>query len=210
MNVDARCWVWTGTIWVRMAGTAGGQAIVAGDNTPADNVATPTDAIAVQSFGQLYDGATWDLWRGTSVAGAGNVAEQLAPGAEDNTNNIIASVPKPLAVSTYCASLFTQFATDPDVSVKASAGNVFSFYVHNLNAAARYFQLHNKATAPAGADVPLLTFLIPPQSAISFGEEFFGQTGVQFSTGIAYGFSTTEGTYTAGAAADQYAAIRYK
>lgn len=213
MSDNTRNWVWTGTLWIEMAGTATGAVIVSTSGSAAaaaaDNMANPT-ASQILNYAFLYDGTTWDRWRGTSVAGAGNVAEQLAPGAEDNTNGIYATIPKPLAVSTYCATLFSQLGTDPDVSVKASAGNVFSAYCHNLNAAARYLQLHNKASAPANPDVPLLTFLVPAQSAIVIGEEFFGQSGVNFSTGIAYGFSTTELTYTAGAAADQTAHVRYK
>ena len=211
--MDNRNWVFTGTVWVPMLGAASGAVVVSGGASgavaAADDMANPT-AGQFLSYPFLYDGTTWDRWRGTTVAGAGNVAEQLAPGAEDNTNSIYATIPKPLAVSTYCATLFSQFGTDPDVSVKTSAGNVFMFTVHNLNAATRYMQLHNKASAPANPDVPIITIAVPTGATVVLDEAFFGQTGINFSTGIAYGFSTTELTYTAGAAGDQTAFIRYK
>lgn len=193
-----------GRLLVSLSGSSGSGPVLA-----ADNMTNPT-AAQVLNYGFVFDGASWDRWRGTSVAGAGNVAEQLAPVAEDNTNGIYQVLPKPLAVSTYAPTLFTNFGTDPDTSVKASAGNVFSLCVHNLNVAARYAQLHNKASAPAAAEVPLLTFLVPASSMLLLGRDFFGDWGVHFSTGIAFGFSTTEGTYTAGAGADQFTQITYK
>lgn len=128
----------------------------------------------------------------------------------DNTNGVGAMVIKPLAVSTYSPTLFTNFGANATLNVKATPGNVFSLYCDNLNAAVRYLQLHNTATTPAGAAVPLMTFKIPATSTLVLGTEFFSQAGMNFSTGIAFAFSTTEGTYTAGAAADQFTQIQYK
>jgi hypothetical protein len=42
------------------------------------------------------------------------------------------------------------------------------------------------------------------------GSEFFGLAGLHFSTGIAFAFSTTEATYTAGTAAEQMTFVTYK
>lgn len=196
-----------------MAGTAAGAVVVSTSGSApvaaADDMANPT-ASQVLNYPFLFDGTTWDRWRGTAVSGAGNVAEQLAPAAEDNTNGIIAQQWKPLAVSTYTPSLFVDFAANATANVKASLGNVFAIYCHNLNAAVRFLQLHNTATTPGGGAVPRMTFLVPAQSAINLGAEMFTTSGVNFSTGIAFGFSTTEGTYTAGAAADQFTQITYK
>lgn len=136
--------------------------------------------------------------------------EYYAPGAEDNSNNVIATAQKPLAVSTYSYSVFTNFGANATLNVKATPGNVFSVKCHNLNAANRYLQLHNTATTPAGAAVPLLTFLIPANSEVTIGNDFFGQQGLNFTTGIAFAFSTTEGTYTAGTATDQFTQVNYK
>lgn len=136
--------------------------------------------------------------------------EGYAPQYEDNTNGVGAMVVKPLSVSTYSPTLFTNFGANATLNVKATPGNVFSLYCDNLNAAVRYLQLHNTATTPAGAAVPLMTFKIPATSTLVLGTEFFSQAGMNFSTGIAFAFSTTEGTYTAGAAADQFTQIQFK
>lgn len=136
--------------------------------------------------------------------------EGYAPQYEDNTNGVGAMVIKPLAVSTYSPTLFTNFGANATLNVKATPGNVYSLYCDNLNAAVRYLQLHNTATTPAGGAVPLMTFKIPATSTLVLGTDFFTLAGENFSTGIAFAFSTTEGTYTAGAAADQFTQIQYK
>ena len=138
-------------------------------------------------------------------------AEQFAPQAEDNTNGVYAEVIKPLAVATYCPSLFTDFGSDVTKNIKASTGNVFSLYCFNANAATRYIQLHNTATTPGGAAVPLLTFSVPPNGgSLLIDTAFFSLSGVNFSTGIAFAFSTTQGTYTAGSAGDCFITVTYK
>lgn len=129
---------------------------------------------------------------------------------EDETNNLLGILPKPVAVSTYSWSRFVDFGANATANVKASAGNVFSFECHNLNGSARYLQFHNTATTPSAGAVPLYTFLVPAGGAITRDGQFFGQAGANFSTGIAFAFSTTEGTYTAGSAADQFTQIHYK
>lgn len=128
----------------------------------------------------------------------------------DNTNGLFAMAIKPLSVSTYSPTLFTNYGANATLNVKATPGNVFSLYCVNLNAAIRYFQLHNTATTPSASAVPLMTFAIPASGAITFGTDFFSQMGMNFSTGIAFAFSTTQGTYTAGTAGDQFTQIHFK
>lgn len=43
-----------------------GSVTVIGNNTPADNYTTPTDALDAGSFLMLYDGTTWDMARNTT------------------------------------------------------------------------------------------------------------------------------------------------
>lgn len=107
-------------------------------------------------------------------------------------------------------SLFTNLGANATLNVKASAGRVFSIYCHNTNASARYIQLHNTATTPAGAAVPAVSYYIPGNSGIFVDGSSLGQSGLQFATGIAFAFSTTEATYTAGTASDQVTIIQYK
>ncbi len=73
------------------------------------------------------------------------------------------------------------------VSVKASAGQLFGWYIYNSNAAARKVAFHNTAGTPtAGASV-FFSIMVPPLS----GANVFSETGIAFSTGI--GITTTTG-----------------
>ena len=214
MSVDSRGFVWTGTVWVPMLGAASGAVVVSGSAAgvvvAADNMANPT-AGQMLDYLFLYDGATWDRWQGTSVAGAGNVAEQLAPGAEDNTNAIYAVVEKPLAVSTYCASVATNLAAVNAANVKASAGNLFSVYTYNTNAAARFLFFVNTAGTPTGASTTLIApLLVPTGAQVFMGEDIFGQTGINFATGIGLAMMTTAAGGTLATAGETWWTARYK
>lgn len=139
------------------------------------------------------------------------VREQYQPGSEDNTNGNSAVIEKLLAgVSTYAPTIFTNFGANATLNVKATAGNVYSIYCQNTNAAVRYIQIHNTATTPGGGAVPLLSFAIPATSSVFISHDMLVAGGVYFSTGIAFAFSTTSGTYTAGTAGEQSTFITYK
>lgn len=139
----------------------------------------------------------------------GNLKDTLATlvAGEDLTNNVLGTLPKPAASSTYSASRFGIFGTDVDLSVKASAGNLFSIVASNINAAVRYLQVHNKASAPSSGNTPVLSLPIPAGSAtvpgyLTLGREIFGEGGSYLSTGIAIGISTAEATFTAATTTD--------
>lgn len=99
-------------------------------------------------------------------------------------------------------------------AVKASAGNVFSILVTNANAAARYFQLHNKATIPLAAETAQLYFVIPAGNAaqpavVELTGAFFAPSE-RFATGIGWAISTTITTFTdAATAADHTVQVRF-
>ena len=106
------------------------------------------------------------------------------------------------------------FGTDVDLSVKAASGNICSVVVTNINAAIRYLQIHNKATAPANPDVPILSIPISAGSAtlattLILGEDFFGKGGMALATGIAIGISTTNATFTAATTTDHNFSVSY-
>lgn len=72
-------------------------------------------------------------------------------------------------------------ATTNATNIKASAGQVFGWYIYNSNAAARKVVFHNNAGAPtAGAGV-IFAIMIPPTSAANV----FSDIGIPFATGIA-------------------------
>jgi hypothetical protein len=76
-------------------------------------------------------------------------------------------------------------------SIKASAGQVYTIYATNLNAAVRYLKLYNKASSPTvGTDTPVMTLPIP---ASTTGAGFVldtGGMGITFSNGIAMAITT--------------------
>ena len=85
-------------------------------------------------------------------------------------------------------------ATTNATSVKASAGQVYMITASNVNAAARYLKLYNKASAPTvGTDVPVHTFIIPGNTAGAGTNIPVPACGLAFSTGIAFAL-TTEAT----------------
>lgn len=91
--------------------------------------------------------------------------------------------------------------------LKAAPGNVFAARVTNANAALRYFQIHNKATAPVGTEVPVLSFPIPVSGGVmTVGNEFLA--GAQACTaGVAWAISTTHTTFTDSATANEHTVI---
>lgn len=77
--------------------------------------------------------------------------------------------------------------------VSAGPAEITSLQVHNDSGGALYFQLHDRATALAGAEVPKFSFAIADGATVDLGPVVSGQ---RFSSGITYGWSTTIGTYT--------------
>lgn len=109
--------------------------------------------------------------------------------AADMNNSVTATVSGTAAVnlaSTTAPTVHTlnSAATTNATSVKATAGRVYSLLLSNQNAAARFFKLYNKASAPTvGTDIPVAVIPVPASSTLVLE---LGTFGVQFGTGIAY------------------------
>lgn len=100
-------------------------------------------------------------------------------------------------------------ATTNATSVKASAGQVGGWYIHNNAASVRYVKLYNKASAPTvGTDTPVLVIPIPAGAAANV--EF--ANGIAFSTGIALAIVTGQANSdaTAVTAGDVVVNLLYK
>lgn len=109
-------------------------------------------------------------------------------------------------------SLYAPLTQVTKANIKATAGNVFSILITSINASVRYFQLHNKATAPAAADVPLVSIPIPAGAAaqpteLILDSAFFTVNGEAFSTGIGWAVSTTFATFTDSATATDHIVV---
>lgn len=70
--------------------------------------------------------------------------------------------------------------------IKASAGQLYGYYVANQSASWRYLKWYDKATAPTQADTPVFTYPLPPNSAGHRGIP----PGVAFAAGISVRAST--------------------
>lgn len=148
----------------------------------------------------------------TTITGTAAVTQSgtwtVQPGNTANTTPWLVASAK-VASSTNAPTRFANLGANATLNVKASTGNVFSLYCNNENAAEQFIQLHNTATVPAGAAVPLYSFRIPAAGDVLIGTDFFTNEGANFSTGIAFAFSTTKDTYTAGTAGEQTTIIHY-
>lgn len=82
--------------------------------------------------------------------------------------------------------------------VKATPGRVFRVFGRNNAAAIRYLKIYDKASAAptVGTDTPLLTIPLAPSSPFN---EFFGEDGILFATGIGYALTTGVADNDAGA-----------
>lgn len=192
----------TGALKVDIASGGGTGGTSANDEaafTEGSSSTTPVAGYYNSSEDTLSSGVTAAI----GIDSARNVKthEQYAPLAEDNTNQVIATQVRPVSGSTYSPSLYAPMTQVTKNNIKSSAGNVKSIYITNANAAVRYFQLHNKATSPAGTDVPYISLPIPAGTAnnpgvLSLGSEFFTIGGRYHSTGIGWAVSTTLTTFT--------------
>ncbi len=81
-------------------------------------------------------------------------------------------------------------ASTNSTSVKASAGQVYGWYITNINASPRYVKLYNKASGPTvGTDTPVMTVLVPGNAA-GAGTNVEYNNGIAFATGIGLGITT--------------------
>lgn len=184
--------------------------------------------LAVDRYGRIMlsagsgGGATYNATPPTLADGGfggfqsderGNLKVYLASllSGEDTTNNVIGTVRKHPVVSTYSPSISTSFGTATTANAKATAGVLKGFYVSNVNAAIRYFQIFNTT----GATTPVvMSFAIAAGSAtvpqfLSIGESILGANGYYCSTGITWGLSTTRDSYVAGTNTDHQVHLFY-
>lgn len=199
---SARMQGYNGSTWDRIrAGITGAVSAVTGflNNLPFAQYVSSAATLTANQFTNLF----------TTVNGFLKMSFGDLLGGEDLTNNVMGIVRKPLAVSTYAPSRSVAVENDVDVSAKAAAGNVFACGGYNKNAAVRYFQIFNKASAPANPDVPVYSRAVKAGESFEIGEDIFGQSGQPFSTGIAWGWSTTSGTFTAATTTDHYGFVHY-
>lgn len=133
----------------------------------------------------------------TANAGTGTLATSLAslPALATGSNLIGRVNVEPETTGGLTVFHLVSAATTNATNIKASAGQVYGWYIYNSNAAARKVAFHNSATAPtAGASI-FFAIVIPPSS----GANVHFTTGIAFGTGI--GITTVTDLTDAGATA---------
>ena len=125
----------------------------------------------------------------TANAGTGTLAVSLAslPALATGTNTVgnVGLAPRTSGGLTISRTLSA--ASTNATSVKASAGQLYGWYLYNANAAVRYLKFYNKASAPTvGSDTPVMTIPIPAGAAANV--EF--SQGIAFGTGLAFALTT--------------------
>lgn len=203
---------------IASGGGPGGATVVVGTDTPADAKANPSDAVRVTSFAEAFNGATWDrvrvvaagdavanpsialasasflqafdgaAWRRLRANGGGSLRTLATPPVIGDTDTATSS---PLAAGT--AGMVGV--------ISAARSKLLSLDARCAITLGGWFQLHNKTTAPASTEVPVMAFHIAVNSegVISLGNDFFNETGRLFTTGISWGFSSTAATFTVAA-----------
>lgn len=208
---------------VSAADPIGTQLISRRRDTLSSEVSLDGDVIAVNSTakGELYvkhvdsvaiTAASLPLPTGASTSANQSTeitALQIIDDPVDSGNAVERIAWKPIAASTYAPTRFVDLGANATANVKATAGNVFSLYCNNENAADRFVQLHNTATTPGAGATPVYTFRVPAGGDVLVGTDFFTAMGAHFTTGIAFAFSTTKDTYTAATAGDQSTIVMY-
>lgn len=123
---------------------------------------------------------------GAGNTGTGSLRVTLATDQANLTTPLNTNT-KPATTGGLTTYHLVSAATTNATNVKASAGQLYGWFIYNSNAAARKLTFHNTAGSPtAGASV-FFSIVIPPSS----GANVFSDIGIAFSTGIA--ITTTTG-----------------
>jgi hypothetical protein len=177
-----------GTTWDRLDSVNTGQLVVTAKDT-SGNALPAMDAAARKGFVAVTDGTT--------------------TAAVDATSTGLAVTPRPTTSGGPSTSRIKSAASTNGTNVKASAGQVYGWYLYNNTSSAKFFKLYNKATSPTiGTDTPAFTVGIPPNGGCV--QEFLN--GIPFGTGIGYGITggITDADTTATATDDVHGVLLYK
>lgn len=185
VNQGTSPWVVSGAVTNTVLSVVGG-----GTEATAQRVTIATDSTGVLSVddngGSLtVDGTFWQATQPVSIASVPSHAVTNA-GTFATQSTLVAA-----ATGGATPYKLVSAATTNATSVKASAGTVYLITASNVNAAARYLKLYNKASAPTvGTDTPVFTFIIPGNTAGAGTNIPLPAMGVNFSTGIAFALTT--------------------
>jgi hypothetical protein len=113
---------------------------------------------------------------------------------EDEAKDVLGTITKPVASATYSPLRSISMGSVITAVPSAAPAAVLSVYATNANAAVRYFQIHNRATALSGGEAPLMSYPIPAGTAnnpgvLTLSTAHFAPTSY-LSTGLVWAVST--------------------
>lgn len=150
------------------SGDSGIMALAVRASSPTDRSAGPTDG-DYEPLGVNEVGALW----GTLTPSANGGCSTFMASGSDGSSILVATAQ----------------------AVKASAGNVWGYYVYNPEAAVTFVHFYNTASGSVtvGTTNPLFTIAVPAGAAANVGFPY----GIAFSTAITVAATTTAGGNTA-------------
>jgi hypothetical protein len=160
-------------------GTADSTAAIPGDAT--NGLFVNVKALVALPAGTNNIGDVDVLTLPALPAGNNNIGDVDVASIAAGTNTIGAVNVKPTTSGGLTTFHLVSAATTNATNVKASAGQLFGWYIYNSNASARKVAFHNTAGTPtAGASI-FFSLVIPATS----GANVHFTNGLAFSTGIA-------------------------
>jgi len=116
--------------------------------------------------------------------------------------SVVVATGSTVATTSLTYSAYSALGTNVSANIKVTPGKMYGLVATNANSATRFIQLFNKITAPINGDVPLRTYPVYGNyGSLMIDGNLWGLAGLNFSTGIAWGMSSTPLTHTAISAA---------
>lgn len=160
------------------------------DNSDAMAVSATSDKYVTISRNNVFNGTTWDRTPGDTTGAY--------------------SVSRASTVGGYTPGQLISAATTNATNVKASAAKIGYITASNVNAAARYLKIYNKATSPTvGTDTPVHTFLIPGNTAGAGTNIPLPSQGIELTNGFSFALTTGAAVSDTGAVAASELIVNY-
>lgn len=106
--------------------------------------------------------------------------------------------------------MYASIATNVSAVIKSSPGVIYAIFCLNTLNTTRYIQFFNSTTVPILGAIPDYVFSVFANGGNTLvGQDVIGGFGLNFSSGVTFGFSTTAATYTPGAAINCILHVRY-
>jgi hypothetical protein len=140
-----------------------------------------------------------------NVSGVGNVSfTDVGDGVVVSALGADATVT--ISLNEVADQALSRISTGAAGVIKASAGKMTNFVLLNTNAATRYFQVYDKATAGVpGTDTPVYTVPIATGKTVDPGQSI----SVAGSSGLSWAVTTDAAGATAGSSGDIVGTVRY-